>query len=71
MNGDRQMLPVHTVRMRAGEVMRWGSADTLQLGGDVALQRLVDGRHVHDHIMSSAGRTCAPPPCSHWRAGCG
>src|SRR6478672_11524702 len=47
-NGDRQMFPVQTVRIRAGVDGIGGPlADALELGGEVALQRLPDGGHVH------------------------
>ena len=48
MNGDLQMLPVHTIRIRASWPMtEVRSAHALELGRHVTLQALADGSHAH------------------------
>ena len=48
MNGDRQMLPVHTIRIRpSSPTIDILSAHALELGGEVTLQALADGSHAH------------------------
>ena len=61
MNGERQMLPVHTIRIRASSPkITTRSAGRDEQGGDVPF-------HGPDSICWRAGALC---PTSHWTPTC-
>ena len=63
MNGERQTLPVHTIRIRASwPMIEITSAHALELGRYVTLQALADGSHVHHPEQPGVLQPAHPGP---------